>query len=64
MVCIESYSVSLDDETGGCAAGTRLLGSHPKVVQRPQFFAPVDTPDDQLEARRHALYPDYQRVVL
>jgi hypothetical protein len=60
--CIESYGTSLDDASGGCRAGTRLFGSHPKVVQRPQFFIDADAPDDQIEAARKALYPEGQAI--
>jgi hypothetical protein len=54
-VCVESFSSS-DDEHGTCGRGTRLRGDHPVVVKRPMFFAPADTPDDQLAAIRREIY--------
>ena len=54
-VCFESFSSS-DDEYGSCARGRRLLGSHPIVKKRPEFFVPADTPDDQLYGLRLELY--------
>jgi hypothetical protein len=55
VVCVESFSSS-DEQHGSCARGVRLLGSHPIVVKRPAFFAPADTPDDQLAAIRREIY--------
>jgi hypothetical protein len=57
VVCVESYGTSTNDESGGCAAGVRLLGSHAKVRQRPQFFIDADAPHDEIERQRRSLYP-------
>jgi hypothetical protein len=51
-VCFESFQ----SEHGGCARGTRLLGSSPVVQRWPQFFVVDGTPDDELERIRNAFY--------
>jgi hypothetical protein len=61
LVCLESFASS--EPEGGCAQGTRLRGNHPKVNRWPQYFAPADTPDDELERLRRDLYPNGERII-
>jgi hypothetical protein len=56
VICVESFGVSVNDEAGGCAAGVRLRGGHPKVVARPRFFISADSSFDEIEAQRLSLY--------
>ncbi|MEP6811665.1 MAG: hypothetical protein ABI990_01615 [Actinomycetota bacterium] len=58
VVCLESYAGNLDDMTGRCARGTRLLGSNPIVQARPHFFADATLPDDELDKLRRELWPE------
>jgi hypothetical protein len=55
-VCWESFGSS--DPLGGCARGTRLLGSHEKVKKWPFWFVEDGTADDEIHRMRTKLYQE------
>ena len=55
-VCWESSGSS--DRLGGCARGTRLLGSHEKVRKWPFWFVEDGTDDATIHEMRTRLYEE------